>query len=64
MGPRGLYLYRDGRDLLYRIHGTVEPWSIGSDVSSGCIRLLNEDLIDLYDRVPTGTQVLVMKHLV
>jgi lipoprotein-anchoring transpeptidase ErfK/SrfK len=47
MGPRGLYLYRDGRDLLYRIHGTVEPWSIGSDVSSGCIRLLNEDLIDL-----------------
>lgn len=64
MGPRALYLYRDGRDLLYRIHGTLEPWTIGSDVSSGCIRLLPEDLIDLYDRVPTGTQVLVMKHLV
>jgi lipoprotein-anchoring transpeptidase ErfK/SrfK len=64
MGPRALYLYRDGRDLLYRIHGTLEPWTIGSDVSSGCIRLLPEDLIDLYDRVPTGTQVLVMRHLV
>ena len=64
MGPRALYLYRDGRDLLYRIHGTLEPWTIGSNVSSGCIRLLPEDLIDLYDRVATGTQVLVMKHLV
>src|SRR5215203_2778929 len=64
MGPRALYLYRDGRDLLYRIHGTLEPWTIGSDVSSGCIRLLPEDLIDLYDRVPTGTDVLVMKYLV
>jgi len=64
MGPRALYLYRDGRDLLYRIHGTLEPWTIGSDVSSGCIRLLPEDLIDLYERVPMGTQVLVMKHLV
>lgn len=63
MGPRALYLYRDGRDLLYRIHGTLEPWTIGSNVSSGCIRLLPEDLIDLYERVPTGTQVLVMKHL-
>ena len=64
MGPRALYLYRDGSDLLYRIHGTLEPWTIGSNVSSGCIRLLPEDLIDLYDRVPTGTQVLVMKRLV
>jgi len=64
LGPRALYLYRDGRDLLYRIHGTLEPWTIGSNVSSGCIRLLPEDLIDLYNRVPTGTQVLVMKHLV
>jgi len=64
MGPRALHLYRDGRDLLYRFHGTLEPWTIGSDVSSGCIRLLPENLIDLYDRVPTGTQVLVMKHMV
>jgi lipoprotein-anchoring transpeptidase ErfK/SrfK len=61
--PRALYLYRGGRDLLYLIHDTLEPWTIGSDVPSGCIRLLPEDLIDLDDRVPTGTRVLVMKHL-
>ncbi|HRJ70460.1 MAG TPA: L,D-transpeptidase [Beijerinckiaceae bacterium] len=63
LGPRSHYLYRDGRDLIYRIHGTTEPWSIGHDVSSGCIRLLNEDVIDLYRRVPVGTRVLVLKHL-
>jgi lipoprotein-anchoring transpeptidase ErfK/SrfK len=64
LGPRAMYLYRDGRDLLYRIHGTVEPWTIGSDVSSGCIRMLNEDVIDLYQRTPTGTRVIVMKQRV
>jgi lipoprotein-anchoring transpeptidase ErfK/SrfK len=63
LGARSLYLYRDGRDLIYRIHGTTEPWSIGTDVSSGCIRLLNEDVIDLYRRIPVGTRVLVLKHL-
>ena len=63
LGPRALYLYRDGRDLGYRIHGTVEPWSIGHDVSSGCIRMLNEDVIDLYQRCPKGTKVLVLRHL-
>jgi lipoprotein-anchoring transpeptidase ErfK/SrfK len=63
LGPRALYLYRDGRDLIYRLHGTVEPWSIGHDVSSGCIRLLNEDVIDLYSRAPVGTRVLVLEHL-
>ncbi|WP_137387667.1 L,D-transpeptidase [Rhodoligotrophos defluvii] len=63
LGPRALYLYRDGTDLGYRIHGTVEPWSIGHDVSSGCIRMLNEDVIDLYQRCPKGTAVLVLKHL-
>ena len=63
LGPRALYLYRDGSDLGYRIHGTVEPWSIGHDVSSGCIRMLNEDVIDLYQRCPKGTAVLVLKHL-
>jgi len=63
LGPRALYLYRDGRDLGYRIHGTVEPWSIGHDVSSGCIRMLNEDVIDLYQRCPIGTKVLVLRHL-
>jgi L,D-transpeptidase catalytic domain len=56
--------YRDGRDLLYRLHSTLEPWMIGSDVSSGCTRLLPEDLVDLYDRVPTGTQGALMRHLV
>lgn len=63
LGPRAMYLYRDGRDLIYRLHGTTEPWSIGSDVSSGCIRLLNEDVIDLYGRCPVGTRVLVLRHL-
>jgi len=64
LGPRAMYLYRDGRDLGYRLHGTVEPWSIGSDVSSGCIRLLPEDVMDLYQRTPIGTNVLVLEHLV
>ena len=63
LGARALYLYRDGRDLLYRIHGTNEPWSIGTDISSGCIRMVNEDVIDLYRRIPVGTRVLVLEHL-
>lgn len=63
LGPRALYLFRDGRDLGYRIHGTTEPWSIGHDVSSGCVRMFNEDVIDLYQRCPIGTRVLVLKHL-
>lgn len=63
MGSRALYLYRDKADTGFRIHGTNEPWSIGHDGSSGCIRLLNEDVIDLYQRCPIGTKVLVLKHL-
>lgn len=63
MGARGLYLYRDGRDLGYRLHGTNEPWSIGYDGSSGCIRMFTEDIIDLYGRCPIGTKVLVLQHL-
>nr|WP_205520754.1 L,D-transpeptidase [Propylenella binzhouense] len=59
LGARALYLYQGGRDTLYRIHGTAEPDSIGRAVSSGCIRLLNADVIDLYDRVPIGTRVVV-----
>jgi lipoprotein-anchoring transpeptidase ErfK/SrfK len=62
LGPRAMYLYRNGRDLQYRIHGTVEPWTIGSDVSSGCIRMLNEDVIDLFGRTPVGTPVTVLEH--
>jgi lipoprotein-anchoring transpeptidase ErfK/SrfK len=63
LGPRALYLYRDGADLGYRLHGTVEPWSIGSDVSSGCIRMFNEDVVDLYQRCPIGTAVQVLPHI-
>lgn len=62
LGARALYLFRDGRDLLYRIHGSHEEWSIGEAVSSGCIRLLNQDIIDLYGRVPVGTRVIVHQH--
>jgi lipoprotein-anchoring transpeptidase ErfK/SrfK len=59
LGARALYLYEGGRDTLYRIHGTNEPRSIGRNVSSGCIRLLNEDIIDLYGRVALGAKVIV-----
>jgi lipoprotein-anchoring transpeptidase ErfK/SrfK len=60
LGPRALYLYKDGRDTLYRLHGTVEPWTIGANVSSGCVRLLNQDIIDLYGRVPLGAKAVVL----
>ncbi len=60
LGARALYLYQGGRDTLYRIHGTNEPWTIGSNVSSGCIRMINQDVIDLYQRVPDGTEVVVL----
>ncbi len=59
IGARALYLARDRKDTLFRIHGTNEPELIGQAVSSGCIRMLNEDVIDLYDRVPVGTKVVV-----
>jgi len=60
LGARALYLYQGKKDTLFRIHGTNEPWSIGKAVSSGCIRMLNQDVIDLYARVPIGTQVTVL----
>jgi lipoprotein-anchoring transpeptidase ErfK/SrfK len=63
LGPRAMYLYRDGKDLGYRLHGTMEPWSIGSNVSSGCVRMFPEDVIDLYQRCPIGTRVLVLRTL-
>jgi lipoprotein-anchoring transpeptidase ErfK/SrfK len=59
LGPRALYLYRNGKDTHFRLHGTLEPYTIGQSVSSGCIRLINQDIIDLYSRVPTGTRVIV-----
>ena len=62
LGARAHYLYQGKADTLYRIHGTVEPWTIGSNVSSGCIRLINQDVIDLYERVPVGTVVKVLER--
>lgn len=59
LGARALYLYQNGKDTLYRIHGTSEPWTIGTKASSGCIRMFNEDIIDLYERVGNGVQVVV-----
>jgi lipoprotein-anchoring transpeptidase ErfK/SrfK len=61
LGPRALYLYRDGVDTHFRLHGTTEPETIGQAVSSGCIRLFNQDIIDLYDRVPVGAHVTVIQ---
>ncbi len=60
MGARALYLYSGGKDTLYRIHGTNQPEYIGQAVSSGCIRMTNEDAIDLYSRVKLGTIVVVL----
>lgn len=60
LGARALYLHRNGRDTMFRLHGTNEPWSIGQAMSSGCIRLLNDDIIHLYNRTPTGTAVVVI----
>ena len=60
LGARALYLWQGNKDTLYRIHGTNEPWTIGRNVSSGCIRMLNQDAIDLYDRTPLGSKVVVL----
>jgi lipoprotein-anchoring transpeptidase ErfK/SrfK len=60
MGARALYLYSDDKDTIYRIHGTNQPEYIGHGVSSGCVRLTNEDVIDLYSRVELGTIVVVL----
>src|SRR4029450_3545529 len=63
LGPRAMYLFRDGKDLGYRLHGTMEPWSIGSNVSSGCVRMFPGGVIALYQRCPIGTRVLVLRTL-
>jgi len=60
LGPRALYLYRGGKDTYFRLHGTIEPETIGTAVSSGCIRLFNQDILDLYERVPIGATVKVI----
>ncbi|WP_245258631.1 L,D-transpeptidase [Methylopila sp. M107] len=59
LGARSMTLWQGNKDTLFRIHGTIEPYSIGKAVSSGCIRMMNQDVIDLYDRVPLGTKVVV-----
>jgi lipoprotein-anchoring transpeptidase ErfK/SrfK len=59
LGARALYLSRDGRDTLYRIHGTNDPSGVGFDGTSGCFRLTNTDVIDLFKRVPIGAKVVV-----
>jgi lipoprotein-anchoring transpeptidase ErfK/SrfK len=59
MGARALYLHEGSRDTLYRIHGTNEPERIGHAVSSGCIRMRNIDVIDLYERVAPNAKVIV-----
>jgi lipoprotein-anchoring transpeptidase ErfK/SrfK len=60
LGARALYLYAGDQDTIYRIHGTAEPWTIGLDVSSGCIRLNNDDVTDLHSRVQIGAKVIVL----
>lgn len=60
LGARALYLFQNGKDTYFRIHGTTQPSSIGRSVSNGCIRMLNEHVKDLYNRVPIGTVVTVL----
>ena len=60
LGARALYLYKGNRDTYYRIHGTTAPWTIGTASSNGCIRMINEHVTDLYDRVPIGATVVVL----
>lgn len=59
LGARALYIFQNGDDTLYRIHGTPEWWTIGKSVSSGCVRMFNQDVVDLHDRVPNRTPILV-----
>ena len=60
LGARALYLHGKGGDTGFRIHGTSEPWTIGLNVSSGCIRLVNDDVEDLYDHVKVGAKVIIL----
>jgi lipoprotein-anchoring transpeptidase ErfK/SrfK len=62
LGARAIYLYSGNKDTLFRIHGTNQPEYIGQAISSGCIRMTNTDVIDLYNRVSMGTTVIVLAH--
>jgi lipoprotein-anchoring transpeptidase ErfK/SrfK len=64
LGARAMYLWQGNKDTLFRIHGTNEPETIGRSVSSGCIRMLNQDVIDLYQRTPVGAKVVVLRSRV
>lgn len=59
LGARALYIFQNGEDTLYRIHGSPEWWTIGQHVSSGCVRMINQDVLDLYERVLDGSPILV-----
>ncbi len=59
LGARALYVFQGGVDTLYRVHGSPEYWTIGKAVSSGCVRMMQQDVIDLYGRVPSGSRILV-----
>ncbi|MCV9963493.1 L,D-transpeptidase [Pararhizobium sp. BT-229] len=61
LGARAVYLYRGGNDTMFRIHGTNQPQSIGQAMSSGCVRMLNHDVVDLYERVTVGGRVIVLQ---
>jgi lipoprotein-anchoring transpeptidase ErfK/SrfK len=60
LGARAMYLWQGNKDTYFRIHGTNEPWTIGQSVSSGCIRMINQDAMDLYQKTPIGTRVVVL----
>lgn len=60
LGARAMYLYKNGRDTIFRIHGTNQPWTIGLNMSSGCIRMMNKDVEHLYSRAQMGAKVIVI----
>ncbi|MDO1581416.1 L,D-transpeptidase [Rhizobium oryzicola] len=60
LGARALYIFKDGKDTLYRVHGTPDWQSVGRSTSSGCVRMFNQDVIDLYERVPAQTPIVVL----
>lgn len=60
LGARALYIFQGNEDTLYRIHGSPEFWTIGKAVSSGCVRMINQDVIDLYQRVTVGSPIVVV----
>ncbi len=60
LGARAMYLWQGNKDTYFRIHGTNEPWTVGLSQSSGCIRMINQDAMDLYQKTPIGTRVVVL----